>query len=468
MAAVADGLASLDLDVSQIQYPSWWDRREEWWELRQLRDDTRWRLKRTSQDIIAVGNNLRRMQVLRQELKPGTWMAWSTHVTGLSYRHVQNLMWISEQAETVENFSTQAGSLFKHLARKPKDEPDDDEEMPVPPYASEQIEASAFAYYRRTYPGSYPYKHLPVHVSLQKIDKLARIAVGDETLRTTTLGISVADTYHPHRMHATAAGMRSPFETFSHDATLKAALRKELKLGGFIGGEGFSMLSLSQGTQACANFRPGFALSLYRRYCTPGAVVLDTSTGYGGRLVGFIASGLAGTYIGIDPNTQTHEGNLRLARELDFAEHVELINLPAEDVDPGRLAGRCDFAFTSPPYFAKEHYSDEDTQSWVRYPTPESWREGFLAPMLRLTYEALKPGAFAVLNVAPVTIRNVRYPVHLWVQEAAQSVGFIWERQRTEKYPLPHRLGRHSDEAAQPQSEPVLVFGKPAQRDDQT
>lgn len=32
------------------------------------------------------------------------------------------------------------------------------------------------------------------------------------------------------------------------------------------------------------------------------------------------------------------------------------------------------------PWFAHERYSDEETQSWVRYPEAEQWRAGFLEP----------------------------------------------------------------------------------------
>lgn len=465
--ASSDGLEGLSLDLSHAgPPPAWWVKRVRRWdaqELRELRIDTRWRLKRTTQDIITIGNNLRRARELVARLKPGTWGAWSTHATGLSRQHIWRFMRVAEQQERCNNL-LRPDSLFSQFVKKPaKDEPDDDVELRAPLYAREQIVASAFAYYRRRYPDSYPYRNLPVHVSMQKINQLRRIT-DDETLRSSgmTVGESVADTYHPHRMHAKAQGMRSPFETFSHDAYLKAALRKELELGGFIGAEGFSMLALSQGTQACANFRPGFAMSLYRRYCQPGCVVLDTSTGYGGRLVGFIASGLAGQYIGIDPSTKTHEGNTRLARELGFSDHVELICTPAEDVDPRPYAGLCDFAFTSPPYYAKERYSDEETQSWVRYGSPETWREGFLVPMLDLTYQTLKPGAFAVLNVAPVKVGNRRHQVDQWVQEEAQAVGFVWDH--TEEYRLPRSPGS-TDATGQQRVEPVLVFQKP-ERDD--
>ena len=98
------------------------------------------------------------------------------------------------------------------------------------------------------------------------------------------------------------------------DKTLKRAIKLALEIGNGVPDGLFGLLTLAAGTQAASNFRPGFACYLYRKYCEPGSVVLDTSTGYGGRLVGAIASGVVSKYIGIDPNTDTHEGNLKLSK----------------------------------------------------------------------------------------------------------------------------------------------------------
>jgi hypothetical protein len=216
-------------------------------------------------------------------------------------------------------------------------------------------------------------------------------------------------------------------------------------------------LNLVSGTQSCSNFRPGFAAHLYRKYCKPGDTVLDTSTGYGGRLVGFLGSGIVGRYIGIDPNTLTHAGNTQLAADLGFADAVELHNLPAEDVPLEVVGGRCDFAFTSPPYFAKEIYSSEATQSCNRYSTGEAWRDGFLVPMLRLQFAALKPGSTAIVNIADVKLKSKTYPLAQWTRDCAQEVGFRYLR--TDEFPMHRRVGKgQSDEIA---TEPVIVLERP-------
>ena len=103
------------------------------------------------------------------------------------------------------------------------------------------------------------------------------------------------------------------------------------------------------------------------------------------------------------------------------------------------VAARCDFAFTSPPYFRKEHYSEDDTQSWVRYKTGDAWRDGFLAPMMALQHAALKPGCRSLINIADVKIGSKTYPLVEWTKQAAARVGLAYER--TLEFPLARRFG---------------------------
>src|SRR5581483_2596582 len=90
----------------------------------------------------------------------------------------------------------------------------------------------------------------------------------------------------------------------------------------------------------------------------------------------------------------------------------------------------CDFAFTSPPYFAKEHYSEDETQSWKRYGhDPELWRTSFLEPMMRLQFAALKRGAYSCVNVADVKVGKFVVPLSDWTREAGISAGFEYVNQ---------------------------------------
>jgi hypothetical protein len=350
-------------------------------------------------------------------------------------------------AEQLRGWNDDAANLALMLEAE---EEADNVDVGVSVFSDEQIIDAAFSYFRAR---GFPYRDLPLHVCMQEVNKLATTEP-DKLLNTNT-AYHVADTYHPHRFHASAAGMRAQSESFEDDVLLRKALMLELEYG-TIGLSAINNLKFVNGTQPCSNFRPGFAAYLYRKYADIGATVLDTSTGYGGRLVGFMASGVAGEYIGIDPNVPTHEGNTRMAQDLGFADKVELYNLPAEDVSHSAIEGRCDFAFTSPPYFSKEHYSDDETQSWVRYKTGEDWRAGFLVPMMELQYAALKPGSVAIVNIADVKIRSKTYPLRQWAIEAGKAAGF--EYVRTDSFKLTRRFGAGmTDEVA---TEPVIVFRK--------
>lgn len=321
-----------------------------------------------------------------------------------------------------------------------------------PVFDDDEVIREATTWFRAN---GFPYRRLPRFVMLQQINRLSKTP--SEALLHTSEAYSVADSFHPHRFHATTAAKISPFECFNNDAKLAHALRLRLERGQVIPAGFFGELTLALGTQQCSNFRPGFACALYRRFCKSGDVVLDTSTGYGGRLVGFIASQVPQHYIGIDPNTATHAGNIAMAQALGVSGRVELHNLPAEDVPHSAVAGRCDFAFTSPPYFSKEHYSDEPTQSWRRYgESYVRWLDGFLSPMLALTYSALKTGKVAIINIENVMIGSVLYPLVDDTIIRAKRAGFI--HAGTELFEMQPRLGANQEEGVA--SERVLIFVK--------
>lgn len=321
------------------------------------------------------------------------------------------------------------------------------------PYDAELILALAFEHYRQERGFPYP-PRLPLHECMQHINRLA--LVDTDTLRTSTAAYHVADAYHPER-YAVRASRLSPLELFSSDEGLRAALRSSLKLNGKITDAALlSACRWTHGSQCVAQFRPAFALWYLRKLCPDGGTFLDTSAGWGGRLIGFAAS-RAGRYVGIDPSSRALAANQRMADDLRLTKRVTLICKPAEDVDVSELGGTasCDFALTSPPYFSKEHYSTEETQSYLRYPTADGWRRGFLQPLLRLQHAALKPGAFSVINIADVTVGQETVPLAQWTIDCAREAGF--ELDSIESFPLPRTPG----EGNRPErEEPCIVLRK--------
>jgi hypothetical protein len=287
------------------------------------------------------------------------------------------------------------------------------------------------------------------------INKLA--LMDEKTLLGTTLGYDVADTYHWHRFDSHATGKRSPRASFEDDDLLRRAIKQIVRFNYPLNDSSIIWaVSMVSGTQACANFRPGFALAIYRKFGVHGGNVLDMSSGYGGRLVGWMASGLGGSYTGVDPSTAACAANDLMARDLGYAN----VHQHEERAEVVNLYETYDLAFTSPPYFTKEQYGwnelTEPLQSWWRYPLADDWRKGFLEPMLERTFLYLRSEAHCILNVQDVKIKTKVYPLTEWTVEAALRAGFV----RTE-HDLELRFTHRFGSAIEGTTEPVFVFRKP-------
>lgn len=322
-------------------------------------------------------------------------------------------------------------------------------------FSQDAVVDSAFEYFRNI--KGFPYRELPVHMCMQEINKLSELPY--DKLETSTLGYKVADTYHPHRFHSRVHGMKSPIDGFNSDKILRRSLNRKMEFGSGIKTEllgGVGGIAITSGVQGCSNFRPAYALKLYRTFCDKDSRILDTSIGYGGRYVGFLAYG-KGFYTGIDPNPLSVFGNERMAEDFSAEERSMFIESPVEDLDPKDFKDQYDFAFTSPPYFAKEQYTDEDTQSWVRYKTGEEWVEKFLYPMFRFQYEALRPNTYNLINIADVKIGTKEYPLIDWCYSIGEYAGFTLEGSM--KFNLQKRIGSgHED--SEIAAEQVLIFKK--------
>ena len=320
-----------------------------------------------------------------------------------------------------------------------------------PIFQSDTIEDAAVRYFRET---GFPYRKLPLFICFQELNRLASLE-GDQLLNTN-IGYAVADTYHPHRFRGHATKMKSPVEAFSNEKLLRKTIKQYLEYNGAVSTDITGKLAIVSGTQANSNFRPGFACYIYREYCRPGDTVLDTSTGYGGRLIGFIASQTPTRYIGIDPSRETHDGNVRMVDDLQRSDSVTLLNYPVEDLDVTPFRNRCDFAFTSPPYFTKEYYADEETQSHNRYPTYSQWRDRFLAAMIKYQWVALRAGATNIINIQDVNIGSKRYPLVEDTIHIAKDIGFDFIRMMS--FQMSNRFGCKMDGRA---SEPCIILRKP-------
>ena len=208
-------------------------------------------------------------------------------------------------------------------------------------------------------------------------------------------GLGLAWSYFPHSFNVRCNNLRTPMENFLDDEVFMKVIRKRMVMGTYMSDSGLrKMLRMYTGSQGVSNFRPTAASAIYDTYMKRGETTWDMCAGYGGRLLGAIKSGV--NYVGNDPDVLTFTGLFRLASDYARGIKVELVNEGCEVRPPPRNS--VDFAFTSPPYFNTEKYSDSDTQSCVKYPDYDLWVNIFLNTMARNVHVSLR-GSYCAINV---------------------------------------------------------------------
>jgi hypothetical protein len=202
---------------------------------------------------------------------------------------------------------------------------------------------------------------------------------------------------------------------------------------------GFKSIRMSY-SQYAVNFPPVIAKGLYEKYTKPNAIVWDCSAGWGGRLAGALTTKHPIHYIGNDPNTD-HRTTPGRSKYHELADYIlknteekrtfEFYEIGSEDMaslpEFQKYRGNVDMVFTSPPYFCKEVYSNDPTQSANKFPEYENWLRGFLTPTLKTAYEWLKPGGYLVWNIADVKIGAKQMPLEADTQAIFKALGFVQE-----------------------------------------
>ena len=186
--------------------------------------------------------------------------------------------------------------------------------------------------------------------------------------------------------------------------------------------------------------------------------IYDYSAGYGGRLLGITSSNMRYNYVGIDPNTETikYLNYLQQLIEESIGITSEIFCSTSEEYEPENI----DLAFSSPPYFNLEKYSDEDTQCMVRYKTLDDWFDGYVAPTIKQIFNGLNREGLFATNIADYkTYGNKEFKVVETWKEVSKRIGF--EHVGTIKMMLNTRPGVGNDKTqGREKYEGVYVFRK--------
>jgi len=290
-----------------------------------------------------------------------------------------------------------------------------------------------FNYYRRHGFPHYTIREDEKHDHMRKLQKfdIDTILDGDKIVQTMH-GLRMAWTYFPHFWEVRCGSAKqSPMEIFYDDEKFKRTIKKCWKwcVKTYKGeNEGTKnvmhenrlrqSIKIYTGTQSVSNFRPTAAKLIYEKF--GGDTIWDMSCGWGGRLIGFLASSRK-KYIGTEPSSLTFKGLQKIKKDFFYLKKsVELHKLGSEEFIPDKDS--LDLCFTSPPYFDTEKYSDEDTQSYIKFPTKEEWINGFLRKTIENCYRGLKSGKHMLINIANT-------PKYKFIEEETQKIakelGFV-------------------------------------------
>lgn len=258
-------------------------------------------------------------------------------------------------------------------------------------------------------------------------------------------------------------GSNSLRDRFWNDAKLKRAIRIcfEFRTGDRLlrPTQLRTALELVTGENV-TNFKAQNAKAIVEHLCPVlWGRVYDYSCGYGGRLLGIGSSNFKYNYIGVEPNTETIKYLNYLNDIIDEATGVigTIIQSVSEEYQPEDI----DLAFSSPPYFNLEKYSDEETQCMVRYKTEDEWFEGYVTPTIEHIFNGLNREGLFATNIADYKSYDRKEPYKVterWI-ENAERIGF--KHIQTIKMMLTTRPGVGNDrKEGREKWEGVYVFSK--------
>jgi len=232
----------------------------------------------------------------------------------------------------------------------------------------------------------------------------------------------------PNLREATQQGKKSFNEKFYTDFHLKNAISFSLKYKNNVTPTIVKDSLCIVDGNVPSNFLPMRVKLLIDTFCPFGGTYYDFSGGYGGRLLGSRTSKKNIKYYATEPNTETHKYLLRFDKFISKA-----LGTKDSDIQCKGSEIRCweetefiDFAFSSPPYYSLEHYTDEETQCYIKYDSLYYWFEGYVKPTIENIFHYLKKGSYYAVNIADFRFRkkNVHY-VDKWV-ELSKEAGFTF------------------------------------------
>ena len=247
------------------------------------------------------------------------------------------------------------------------------------------------------------------------------------------------------RMAANVRGSPAPLDAFRDPATASKIARLAVSMSKKFGrsfGPGVSDLreACYKLVPECTLFKISLAKEIIRFF---GAeVVFDPFSGWGDRGLGAAGAGVK-KYVGLDPNPALTEGYARIT---DFVRRespevrMTYRPLPIEGYGPAEFAedfqdGPPTLAFSSPPFYDYEIYSNDPRQS-SRHKTLEDWLDQWFLPAVDRVWGMLAPKGNLALYLTDAR-GEVTTPLCKHMEKRERRFRGVLACRRGSKRPLP-------------------------------
>jgi hypothetical protein len=324
---------------------------------------------------------------------------------------------------------------------------------------------SAFEYYSRS---EYPYIKLRDYeiwqdfLALKKSkNSLKKGILNSGVISKNLFGQKTCLHFMPHELHVKCGSQSTAIDSFQNEKALKKILKLSYEYRNINDENIITYSKVVNGSQFAANFPPSVAKSIYNNYLGDNGIVYDYSCGFGGRLLGFLACDFierGAKYIGVEPSTKTYIGLLNMTEFFGSKDEVIIYKDVSENFCPDDLIGKIKLAFSSPPYFNKEIYSEEKTQSCHKFQTWDEWLNGYWFKTIDNCYILLKEGGYFIANIADIKDKNKILPL---IKKTSEYCAAKFSKRHPNLYLFMSGFGKNLDKKKR---EIFLVFQKGKER----
>lgn len=196
-------------------------------------------------------------------------------------------------------------------------------------------------------------------------------------------GNQIINHFVKSRLSARVKGHRSLLELWQDENLMRKCIHWQFmnETGVHHSNRFLAAMTFKEGFRTISNLNQGVIVHRIKEYAIPGGIFFDPCAGWGGRLLAAHMLGMK--YVAIDANRKLVEELKEMAKFIGSDAEIYWGNSADSRFVNSVLKNRTiDLAFTCPPYFDEEYYSDDKYQSILKYPEREVWEDKFLRRMI--------------------------------------------------------------------------------------